>query len=447
MRTEPPQSPRTPEPAPRRTAAAAAALAATPNAPKPGASSCAFAALLLAANAGHEAQAQAPSTQADTEAGPDPERTRGNTGDATAAAPEPPRVNPAESAAFIASLEAKTNAATASRATPATPTTLATADSQAASATPATPATPASAAGTEDATTRKAAAAQAPAAWVSTLAKARATTGPATGTTAAPKLGVDLLAPSAHFLVATGHAAAAALRFAAPVAGPAVATANHTLISADAAAWADEPSASALATLSASARSDAGSGEGSGQGARGGAGTQAWVDSPAPSVGANEASAVGSDFGQLLEQQVAGQGLEAVLEPLNQHISLWLAGQVKRANLVLHEGLGQPLEIGLQLDGNQARLDFLTDDAALLEALQAQAPEALSELLGQSGLELVGLSIGSRASGQSDRSAQPRPEWAQPPRSEGAEQADPAAQAPTLQWQLGAGGAGLSVYA
>jgi len=429
MRTEPPQSPRTPEPAPRRTAAAAAALAATPNAPKPGASSCAFAALLLAANAGHEAQAQAPSTQADTEAGPDPELTRVNTGDATAAAPEPPRLNPAESAAFIASLEAKTNAATASRATPATP------------------ATPASAAGTEDATTRKAAAAQAPAAWVSTLAKARATTGPATGTTAAPKLGVDLLAPSAHFLAATGHAAAAALRFAAPVAGPAVATANHTLISADAAAWADEPSASALATLSASARSDAGSREGSGQGARGGAGTQAWVDSPAPSVGANEASAVGSDFGQLLEQQVAGQGLEAVLEPLNQHISLWLAGQVKRANLVLHEGLGQPLEIGLQLDGNQARLDFLTDDAALLEALQAQAPEALSELLGQSGLELVGLSIGSRASGQSDRSAQPRPEWAQPPRSEGAEQADPAAQAPTLQWQLGAGGAGLSVYA
>jgi len=437
MRTEPPQSPRTPEPAPRRTAAAAAALAATPNAPKPGASSCAFAALLLAANAGHEAQAQAPSTQADTEAGPDPEISQGKSSDPATTVQAPPRSDPAESTALMARLEPKANGTPATAPTPATP---AAPDAQATTAAPAGPASAEGPAG------RKAAAAQAPAAWVSTLAKARATTGPATGTTAAPKLGVDLLAPSAQFLAATGHAAAAALRFAAPVAGPAVATANHTLISADAAAWADEPSASALATLSASARSDAGSREGSGQGARGGAGTQAWVDSPAPSVGANEASAVGSGFGQLLEQQVAGQGLEAVLEPLNQHISLWLAGQVKRANLVLHEGLGQPLEIGLQLDGNQARLDFLTDDAALLEALQAQAPEALSELLGQSGLELVGLSIGSRASGQSDRSAQPRPEWAQPPRSEGAEQADPAAQAPTLQWQLGAGGAGLSVY-
>ncbi|MEW5886218.1 MAG: flagellar hook-length control protein FliK, partial [Pseudomonadota bacterium] len=301
-------------------------------------------------------------------------------------------------------------------------------------------------AGTENATPRKAAAAQAPAAWVSTLARARAIAGPAAGTAAAPKPGVELPAPSASALAATGPAAAAALRFAAPVAGPAVATTHHALAGAEAADLADEPGVGALAPSSASARSDAGAREGSGQGARGGAGTPAWVDGPAPGLGANEASAVDSDFGQLLEQQVAGQGLEAVLEPLNQHISLWLAGQVKRANLVLHQGLGQPLEIGLQLDGHQARLDFLTDDAALLEALQAQAPEALSELLEHNGLELVGLSIGARASGQSDRPAQPRPEWARTARAERAEQADAAAQAPTLQWQPGAGRAGLSVY-
>jgi flagellar hook-length control protein FliK len=218
------------------------------------------------------------------------------------------------------------------------------------------------------------------------------------------------------------------------------------LASADAAAWADEPGAGALAALSGSARSDAGSRDGSGQGTRGGDAAQTWVDGQAASAGASEASVAGTEFGQLLEQQVTGHGLEAVLEPLNQHISLWLAGQVKRANLVLHEGLGQPLEIGLQLDGNQARLDFLTDDAALLEALQAQAQEALSELLEQSGLELVGLSIGSRASGQSDRSAQPRPEWAQA-RSEGSTPAEAAAQAPTLQFKPGSGRAGLSVYA
>ncbi len=439
MRTDSPQNPRTPEPAPRRTAAAAAASAATPGTPKAGASSCAFAAMLLAADAGHEAQAPAPLAQADPKASPDPELSQGKSSDPATTVQAPPRSDPAESTALMARLEPKANGTPATAPTPATP---AAPDAQATTAAPAGPASAEGPAG------RKAGATPASAAWVSTLARARASAGATAGAAAAPKPGAELpAAPSANFLAAAGPAAAAALRFAAPAAGSAAVATQYAWASTDSAAgMADEAGATALTTASSSARSDAGSREGSGQGTRGGDAAQTWVDNQASSASAGEASAVGAEFGQLLEQQVTGQGLEAVLEPLNQHISLWLAGQVKRANLVLHEGLGQPLEIGMQLDGNQARLDFLTDDAALLEALQAQAPEALSELLGQSGLELVGLSIGSRASGQSDRPAQPRPEWARA-RSDGAEQADSAAQAPTLQWQLGSGRAGLSVYA
>lgn len=442
MRTDSPQNPRTPEPAPRRTAAAAAASAATPGTPKAGASSCAFAAMLLAADAGHEAQAPAPLAQADPRASPDPEPFQGKSNDPATTVQAPPRADPAESTALLARLEPKANGTPATAPTPATP---AAPDAQATTAAPAGPASAEGPAG------RKAGATQASAAWVSTLARARASAGATAGAAAAPKPGAELpAAPSANFLAAAGPAAAAALRFATPVvAGSAAVATPYAWASTDSAAgMADEAGATALPPASSSARSDAGSREGSGQGTRGGDAAQTWVDNQAASASASagEASAVGAEFGQLLEQQVTGQGLEAVLEPLNQHISLWLAGQVKRANLVLREGLGQPLEIGLQLDGNQARLDFLTDDAALLEALQAQAPEALSDLLGQSGLELVGLSIGSRASGQSDRPAQPRPEWARA-RSDGAEQADSAAQAPTLQWQLGSGRAGLSVYA
>ena len=439
MRTDSPQSPRAPEPTPRRSAAAGAATAATPGAAKPGAPNCAFAAMLLAADAGHEAQAPLP--QADTEAGPDPELAQGKTGDA--ATPEPARLNPAESATFMARLETQGKA----QATEA-------AALQDAPAAPTAPTTTAAAASTESPAGRKAAASQAPAAWVSTLARARATAGAAAaGMAGAPSGPAAALKPaellaattSAHLLAAAGPLAAAVLRFAAPLAAPAAAATQSAWASADATGLADEPGA-AVAAFSASARADTGSREGSGQGTRGGDAAPTWVDAQAASTGTSEAAVAGTEFGQLFEQQATGQGLEAVLEPLNQQISLWLAGQVKRANLVLQEGLGQPLEIGLQLDGNQARLDFQTNDAALLETLQAQAPEALSEMLGQNGLELVGLSIGSRASGQSDRSAQPRPEWA-PARSERSEPAEAAASAPTLQIKPSAGRAGLSVYA
>ncbi|MDO8276029.1 MAG: hypothetical protein Q7T22_11035 [Serpentinimonas sp.] len=272
--------------------------------------------------------------------------------------------------------------------------------------------------------------------WVSTVSKARAQP----THTAAPKPATELASSPMGWAGLAGlkpQPAAALARN--PLAGATGAPASaETTDLADASDATD-----GLAALSAGARAEAGArGDGSGSGGRGADAAQALLEHPAQSGSLSEAATVGDDFSHLLDQ-ATGQGLDAVWEPLGQQISLWLAGQVKRANLLLHEGLRQSLEIELRLDGKQAQLEFFTDDEQLRESLRSQAQEALSELLGQNGLELVGLSIGSRASGQSDRSAAQRPQAS----SARSEVTDAAADPPSVVLQPASGRAGLSVYA
>lgn len=195
---------------------------------------------------------------------------------------------------------------------------------------------------------------------------------------------------------------------------------------------------SSLSTLE---RAGAGPRDSSGQGHTGG-GHGAALEGSSNSPASSETSATGADFSQQLSEALQ-PGLEAAYESINHQISLWAAGQTKRANLLLHDGLHQTLEIEIKLDGQQAQLDFLTNDEQLRESLRSQAQEALSELLGQNGLELVGLSIGSRASGQSDRSTAQRPQAS----SARSEVADTSADQPTVVLQPATGRAGLSVYA
>lgn len=296
-----------------------------------------------------------------------------------------------------------------------------------------------SAANTAQASTHAARASAQPgttAPWVSTIAKARAQP----THTAAPKPATELASgPMGLAGLASLKPQPAAALARTPLAG-----ASGAPASAETTGFADaSDAADGLAALASGARAEAGArGDGSGPGGRGADAAKALLEHQGQSGSLSEAATVGDDFSHLLDQ-ATGQGLDAVWEPLGQHISFWLAGQVKRANLVLHEGLRQSLEIELRLDGQQAQLEFFTNDEQLRESLRSQAQEALSELLGQNGLELAGLSIGSRASDQSDRSAAQRPQAsnARP------EITDTAADPPTVVLQPASGRAGLSVYA
>ena len=416
MRTDAPAAPRAPEPNPRRLPAAGAAAAHAPTT----APADFFAALLLAAD---DSQARNPLPQNITH--PAAEHTSAACDAPTPTFPLGPTTpQPPSSTSPPPRFEANA-VATPSHGTP--------------SNSPAEPSTP-NGIGTADAASSKAASAAAQPSttghWVSTVAKARAKP-------------THLAASPAAAELAPGPAGQASLypRPAAALApNPYAAGAGAAAGSASAAAQgiADESDAGALlAALTAGARGESSAREGSGQGARGGDAARTLVESPTASGTGTEAAKADADFSHLLEQATA-QGLDAVWEPLGQQISFWLAGQVKRANLLLHEGLHQTLEIEIKLDGQQAQLDFLTNDEQLRESLRSQAQEALSELLGQNGLELAGLSIGSRASGQSDRSTAQRPQ-ASSARAEVTE--TPAAEPPSLVLQPASGRAGLSVYA
>ncbi|WP_149028924.1 flagellar hook-length control protein FliK [Serpentinimonas barnesii] len=410
MRTDAPAAPRAPEPNPRRlpaTASPAATHSPSATASKP--QTDAFSALLQAAD---DSLAGPPSAQGDADLVTAPSHV---TGDAQPDSPLQP--NPLDPSSRLTRFDARVDTALSSGT-----------------------ATPSGAAGSEAAPGSKAASAAAQPSttghWVSTVAKARAKP-------------THLAASPAAAELAPGPAGQASLypRPAAALApNPYAAGAGAAAGSASAAAQgiADESDAGALlAALTAGARGESSAREGSGQGARGGDAARTLVESPTASGTGTEAAKADADFSHLLEQATA-QGLDAVWEPLGQQISFWLAGQVKRANLLLHEGLHQTLEIEIKLDGQQAQLDFLTNDEQLRESLRSQAQEALSELLGQNGLELAGLSIGSRASGQSDRSTAQRPQ-ASSARAEVTE--TPAAEPPSLVLQPASGRAGLSVYA
>jgi len=275
-----------------------------------------------------------------------------------------------------------------------------------------------------------------PGAFVSTVAKAQ-------GKTAAlqslPKLLADL-ARSSHDVLSPSAAPALhsqtplpAWRLLAP--GQAASTLHDALGSAD------ESGLGAATALSTLERSGNGQRDPSGQGREGS--RHLTLDAASAAQASSEASAAGADFAQQLDQALQ-PGLDAVYESINTQISLWAAGQTKKATLLLQDGLRQVLEIELRLDGEQARIDFLTDDAQLREALQAQAQEELGELLERAGLELAGLSIGARTSDQSNGSAQPQAAQAAQRQHEAA--ATASAEPLPLQTRLPAGSTGLSVY-
>jgi len=126
----------------------------------------------------------------------------------------------------------------------------------------------------------------------------------------------------------------------------------------------------------------------------------AWVDAAGQlrSTAEGAGAETPPDFAMSL-----GEALGDAYEALGAEVSLWNAAQTKKASLRLDLGRAEALEVDVSVNDGKAQLAFRTDDAAVREALRAQASTVLAEQLARAGLALEGLSVG--AQGQ-DGSAQ-----------------------------------------
>jgi hypothetical protein len=159
---------------------------------------------------------------------------------------------------------------------------------------------------------------------------------------------------------------------------------------------------------------------------------------PAATEGAESA-----DFGLQL-----GAALTDTFEAIGAQVSLWASGKTQRASFSVHEGLDDPLSVDVTLNDGVAQLRFRTDDAALRQLIQAQAPTALADALARAGLALGGMEVG----GQSAQSQGQRPDMPSTARTvrmslTAANGDDGATSASSVHLRRDSGGVGLDVYA
>jgi flagellar hook-length control protein FliK len=90
-------------------------------------------------------------------------------------------------------------------------------------------------------------------------------------------------------------------------------------------------------------------------------------------------------------------------------VSYWAAQGVQNAELTL-DGFGSdPVAVSISLNGDQAQVDFRTDQADVRQALEAATADLRDLLLGE-GLQLAGVSVGSSGG----RAAQGNPQQSSP---------------------------------
>lgn len=83
----------------------------------------------------------------------------------------------------------------------------------------------------------------------------------------------------------------------------------------------------------------------------------------------------------------------------------WLGGEARHAaELTVEEMAGGPVEISIQLQGNEAMIDFKADGLEARDALLSASSD-LEKLLGQEGMVLGGLSVGSSGAHGGGRNA------------------------------------------
>lgn len=90
-------------------------------------------------------------------------------------------------------------------------------------------------------------------------------------------------------------------------------------------------------------------------------------------------------------------------------VSYWATHGVQSAELTL-DGLGhEPVEVRISVDGDQAQVDFRTNQPEVRQVLESASAQ-LKEMLSSEGLQLTGMSIGTSGRGQTPGDGgQPRP--------------------------------------
>ena len=114
----------------------------------------------------------------------------------------------------------------------------------------------------------------------------------------------------------------------------------------------------------------------------------------------------------------------------------------------MREGLDTPLSVDVTLNDGVAQLRFRTDDAALRQLIQAQAPTALADALARAGLALGGMEVGGQsAQGQGQDSGTPAAGRAVRMGLTALTGTDAAEPVSSARLRRDRGGVGLDVYA
>ncbi|MDT8992907.1 flagellar hook-length control protein FliK [Curvibacter sp. APW13] len=94
-----------------------------------------------------------------------------------------------------------------------------------------------------------------------------------------------------------------------------------------------------------------------------------------------------------------GGGLGAD-EVISEPVKFWLGTeQTQQADMTVDDVGGGPVDVTIRLHGKEAHVQFRADEAQARDALQAASGQ-LKDLLGQEGLTLSGLSVGTSGQGQ-----------------------------------------------
>lgn len=91
----------------------------------------------------------------------------------------------------------------------------------------------------------------------------------------------------------------------------------------------------------------------------------------------------------------------AVMSPeamVAEQVNYWIGHDVQNAELKLDGLGGSPVEVSISLQGNEARVEFRTDQSEARQVLEG-AVSHLKDLLGNEGLVLSGVSVGSSGAG------------------------------------------------
>ena len=114
-------------------------------------------------------------------------------------------------------------------------------------------------------------------------------------------------------------------------------------------------------------------------------------------------------------------------------VTYWVAQGIQNAELKLEAWGGQALEVSISMNGNQAEVEFRTDQSDIRQVIEGAMPQ-LKDMLAGEGLVLSGVAIGGSSSQSSDSSGRRPPQGSRQLRVSQAEE-----EVATVQRRSGSG--------